>query len=275
MDKRQQQILAYAFGVSFLVVMLAIAIFIPKPTPSQFVTFRVVLSLAAAGVAAMIPGFLHVQVSTFVRASGALAVFAIVYFYNPPQLVATPTEPFKTEFKFKNAHFVSNVESSPLTWNYGFSSVERDSKIIGRNAIVKKVKVTLDVVCKSAGINMDVWAFFGPNDFGLPAGQVSHGGSPLFALNNSNGEGYPTPPTQLKVGIGGDHCPKEIWASYDFDTGTRAGSPHFASLKESFNPPMKLSDGLFAQLMIWTGSPDCDLEILGAVVEVEGELIPS
>ena len=88
MDKKYQQIAAFAFGVLFVVLMLFIAVFIPHPSDFQYLVFRIVLALAAAGVAAMIPGFLHVSVSTFLRAGGALAVFAIVFFYNPASLVA-------------------------------------------------------------------------------------------------------------------------------------------------------------------------------------------
>ena len=37
----------------------------------------------------MIPGFITVSVSTWLRAGGALAVFAVVYFYNPAALVTS------------------------------------------------------------------------------------------------------------------------------------------------------------------------------------------
>ena len=88
MNKKQQQIAAYAFGVVFVVVMLTIALFVPTPTSFQYLVFRIVLALATAGVAAMIPGFIEVNVPTFLRAGGALAVFAIVFFYNPVALVS-------------------------------------------------------------------------------------------------------------------------------------------------------------------------------------------
>lgn len=51
--------------------------------------FRSVLSLAAAGVAAMIPGVISLSVSKWLRAGGALAVFSAVYFYNPAALVSS------------------------------------------------------------------------------------------------------------------------------------------------------------------------------------------
>lgn len=86
MNKSTQQILAFAFGVVFIVIMLAISIAIPYPTSFQVFTFRITLALAAAGVVAMLPGFLHFEINKFVRASGALAAFVIIYFVNPPDL---------------------------------------------------------------------------------------------------------------------------------------------------------------------------------------------
>src|SRR5689334_11806300 len=90
MDKQAQQIAAFAFGIVFVCVLMTVAVFFPEPSPFQYLTFKTVLSLSAAGIAAMVPGFLHVSISGWIRAGGALAVFAIVYFYNPAQLVASP-----------------------------------------------------------------------------------------------------------------------------------------------------------------------------------------
>jgi len=84
-DKR----IATVFGITGLMVMLAIAIFFPHPAPFQYTVFRIVLALAGAGVGATIPGLLDVNVSGIVRATGAIAVFVIVYFFSPAQLLST------------------------------------------------------------------------------------------------------------------------------------------------------------------------------------------
>ena len=73
----------FAFGVVFVAVLLLIAIKIPRPTPFQYTVFRIVLALAAAGVAAFIPGLIGVEMSSAIKAGGAMAVFVIVYFYSP------------------------------------------------------------------------------------------------------------------------------------------------------------------------------------------------
>ncbi|HEX3152656.1 MAG TPA: hypothetical protein VHR66_31580 [Gemmataceae bacterium] len=82
-----QIIIAASFGVAFVIGSIVLAIFFPRPTGFQQQVFRIVLSLAAAGVAAMFPGFidldLHASKVALIRAGGALAVFVIVYFFNP------------------------------------------------------------------------------------------------------------------------------------------------------------------------------------------------
>jgi hypothetical protein len=92
-----EKITAVAFGVVFLGILLTIAILIPQPSTFQSFVFRIVLALAAAGLGAVIPGFLHVQAGPFVRAGGAIALFVIVYWFNPPQLLANQEENQKKE----------------------------------------------------------------------------------------------------------------------------------------------------------------------------------
>lgn len=93
MNKSHERVAAFAFGVVFVIVMLVIAIFYPRPTNFQYTTFRVVLALAAAGVAVLLPGFLDLQVASWLKAGGALGVFALVYLKTPAQLVSQPPPP--------------------------------------------------------------------------------------------------------------------------------------------------------------------------------------
>ena len=98
MSKKIQQLLAFFFGVVFVIVLLTLALAVPDPKPFQYEVFKVVLALAAAGVAAMIPGFLSLTVGAWLRAGGAMAVFAVVYFYTPASLVASGPDPNPTAF---------------------------------------------------------------------------------------------------------------------------------------------------------------------------------
>lgn len=98
-----QVITAFGFGLGFVIALLLLAIFFPKPTPFQYNVFRIILSLAAAGVAATIPGFIDLNLSAgtqlAIRAGGALAVFVMVYFFNPAQL-AVQSGPAPDAFSF-------------------------------------------------------------------------------------------------------------------------------------------------------------------------------
>ena len=85
--KSTERLIALVFGVIFVTAILALAVFIPVPTDFQYMVFRIVLSLAAAGFVSMTPGFLEVTVANWLRAGGALAVFVVVYFYNPAALI--------------------------------------------------------------------------------------------------------------------------------------------------------------------------------------------
>lgn len=78
--------LAFVFGVVLVGVLIVMAVFVPEPTGFQYAIFRIVLALAAAGVAVFIPGLLNVTLGREVTASGALAVFVVVYFFAPAQL---------------------------------------------------------------------------------------------------------------------------------------------------------------------------------------------
>ena len=100
----------FSFGVVFVLILVLIAVVLPQPPEFQQLVFRVVLALAASGIGALVPGFLTIRYKNFLRAGGALAVFAIVYFFSPATLVVSdapkhaifPTDPFKITFITKH-----------------------------------------------------------------------------------------------------------------------------------------------------------------------------
>lgn len=85
---RLDTLLAFVFGVLFVGAILYFTVTVVNPSPYQMQTFKTVLALAAAGVAAMIPGQFEFRHLPFVRAGGAIAVFALV-FLTPMQLVSS------------------------------------------------------------------------------------------------------------------------------------------------------------------------------------------
>ncbi|MBV7439681.1 DUF4019 domain-containing protein [Aeromonas sp. sif2416] len=85
-----EKIAVFAFGVIFLSTILVLVVLNPTPTNVQFFAFRLTMALSAAGIGALLPGFLRLDIPLpiqgGVRASGALALFASVWFVNPATL---------------------------------------------------------------------------------------------------------------------------------------------------------------------------------------------
>ncbi len=78
-------LLAFVFGVIFISVILVFAAFFPNPSSFSQWVFVIVTALAGAGIGAVIPGILKINLP-YVKAGGALAVFALVLL-NKPALV--------------------------------------------------------------------------------------------------------------------------------------------------------------------------------------------
>ncbi len=80
-------LLAFGFGLIFISAMLVFAVAVPDPSQFSQWIFITVLALAASGIAAVIPGMLSVNLP-YVKAGGALAVFAIVFMMKPAIVTA-------------------------------------------------------------------------------------------------------------------------------------------------------------------------------------------
>jgi hypothetical protein len=112
--------LSFVFGVVFLSVMLGFAVFFPNPPAFQLKVFITVLALAAAGVGAMMPGFLDIQYKGLFRTGGALALAAGVYLSSPAitQSASTLIEP-KAEAEPVGLAFIHAVDAGNVedSWN--------------------------------------------------------------------------------------------------------------------------------------------------------------
>jgi hypothetical protein len=86
------KLLAFCFGVFFALILLLIAIFDRKPSPIGILIYRVLLALVAAGVGAVLPGMIDVNINALTRAGGAIALFVVVYRFNPASTVSGPPE---------------------------------------------------------------------------------------------------------------------------------------------------------------------------------------
>ena len=115
-----ERIAIFSFGVVFIIVLVLIALMLPNPTEFQQLIFRIVLALAAAGVGALVPGFLTIRFKNLLRAGGALGVFIVVYFFNPAtyvvQSTSNPTDLFTITIVFEqNENLVTNTYSFPIS----------------------------------------------------------------------------------------------------------------------------------------------------------------
>ncbi|MEM7660061.1 MAG: hypothetical protein AAF399_28385 [Bacteroidota bacterium] len=66
-----------------MVGIVVLLFLVPCPTNSQYQVYRIVLAIALAGFAAVIPGFLQVKHKQALSAGGALAVFVLAYLFDP------------------------------------------------------------------------------------------------------------------------------------------------------------------------------------------------
>jgi hypothetical protein len=65
----------------------------------------------------------------------------------------------------------------------------------------------------------------------------------------------------------------EFWAQYDFSNLLQRGNPKLSDPKVTRNPEMDLTEGLYAQVLVWTGDPTSKLSIDQIKLDVEVELI--
>ena len=89
-----ERILLFLTAVAFLAALLFAAFWSDTMNEPQFFVVRLIAALAAAGFAVLLPGFLDLQFSVrremMIRAGGAIAVFVLVWYINPPPLNGTP-----------------------------------------------------------------------------------------------------------------------------------------------------------------------------------------
>ena len=112
-------IAAAIIGVAFIIVLLLLAFLKPTPSAFQYEIFRIVLALAAAGFAAILPGAISAKFPWRISAAvGSLAIFAIVFFFLPAKLVSEPQS--------ENNELIKFIQKLPK--NFGISSEDSLSK---------------------------------------------------------------------------------------------------------------------------------------------------
>ena len=85
-EKRENTIHSYIIPGVGLLLLIALVIFVfynPFPSTYQSGVYWIAIALAAAACAAAIPGFFEFQYKGVVRATGAIGIFCLMFFYVP------------------------------------------------------------------------------------------------------------------------------------------------------------------------------------------------
>ena len=128
MNKKSPNLIFPAIvGIVFIIIILFLILFFPCPTSSQFFVFRIVLSIAVAGFASIIPGFFRLKYRSIVSAGGALAVFAFIYIFNPGIIITED----RCNQPFDFTIFLQNSIGNSVLKNSGalILQIENDKRI--------------------------------------------------------------------------------------------------------------------------------------------------
>jgi hypothetical protein len=109
----------------------------------------------------------------------------------------------------------------------------------------------------------------GPGPFGYQNGGVVNGPNPFQIDPATN-----LAPVQVRfvVGNGGvaysPNSEANLYATYEFDPQIAKGDVD--RLKGAFGAPLNLPGGLYAQIFMWNGNPNVDLDVESLTLTVEG-----
>ena len=145
--------------------------------------------------------------------------------------------------------------------------------------------MVVQTINKSNNVFGDLWAFLGPTVIkGKQSGRIFPVGSGTWAdINTYPWDLLADAPTQLKLTFGRAQPVTASYTysvTYDFTTHAAIVEPPIEpalgyTTKSSSNDPMYLTDGLYAQLFIWTGAPRVNIDVGETKMEVEGVYVDS
>ncbi len=129
-------------GIIFLVVLITLSLLRPEWSAQNGMLFKTMLALAAAMVAALIPGFLHLNANEYVKASGALGVFAFIML-DPMKIIPQPPNPdptdkfFSVVFNLKDPQGTIDFDGGILSFALLNEETSGRQQPILQNGIVK------------------------------------------------------------------------------------------------------------------------------------------
>ncbi|MDH3614407.1 MAG: hypothetical protein OES10_14155 [Gammaproteobacteria bacterium] len=133
-------------------------------------------------------------------------------------------------------------------FDYYFTPVIIDTGIFGAGVTIESVEVSAAGQNNGAFVNFDWEVHLGPMSFGLPEGQfIKTFVDPIAGYTR-------IAPTQFRFVIGNqlDNQSYLFSGQHDFVAGTTTASPYLSLVQAAFTSPMNLTDGLYAQVFLWT-----------------------
>lgn len=138
MKKTTQIVISSITGIVFMLTILILIVLFPCPTQSQYTIYRLIISIAIAAFASIIPGMFDFKYSNLVSATGGLGVFAFVFIFDPAKtVISDDCSPnlFVTGTIYINGKESKNVDirvneflKSGVTDEYGFFKIEYAKK---------------------------------------------------------------------------------------------------------------------------------------------------
>jgi len=170
-----EKVAVFVFGVVFLTTILTLVVLNPYPTELQFFVFRLTLALSAAGIGALLPGFVRVDIPLplqgGLRAGGALALFASVWFFNPGNL-GIVVKPPEEDASLLIQQFLNLTDAQKHRDAYALFAL-RDRQRVSESAYIsmgEHVRDSLDKIEKRVLVRVDT-----PNVImGIPGPFVIH-----------------------------------------------------------------------------------------------------
>lgn len=142
----KEKIAVFTFGVIFISTILVLVLLNPTPSAAQFFVFRLIMALSAAGIGALLPGLLRLDISLpfqgGVRAGGALALFASIWFVNPASLNIEVTPPEEDAAVLIN-HYLDLIDTRDYASAYALYS-KRNNERINMNTFISLSKNVRD-----------------------------------------------------------------------------------------------------------------------------------
>ncbi len=175
--------------------------------------------------------------------------------------------PFTRTYTFNNS---LDLACCSLPYNYGFTDLVQDTSISASNVQITSIAISGSISVASPDVNGAVgfdWdVFIGPSSFGFAAGQVSNSSAYPGSITSNA-------PTLFLSALGSPARPGTTIAfgdEFNFQTNKFTTNNPFFNFKEALTSPMNLTNGLYLQVLAWSGAVNIHLILSNVQVIVTG-----